>query len=493
MPAATITRPPYNVVQPGAYSAVNVSELTSAPTSTGPIPAFIGTAKGGLPTEALFFSAPGQLLAALRSGPVYDLARFALGANAPTVCVVRVGNSISQGKQELSGTTAGILVTLTSRDFGTWVNAITVTVEAGPVVRLAYVDELGNTFKESWDLTSLKSGEPTNEEIAKAINGQLYGYTASNFVTAVAGAGTGKLKTQSATALTGGTDGSTPAAGDWTNGLTALETQDVSIVVPATAEESVHAQVAEHCNIMSLANARKERTCLVGGLKGETVTKQKERIAALPFARTQLVYPGLFQYNAQGALTLYDPLYRAGMVAGMHCALPDVATSLTHKLTPEIAPEINLSTVQGGPIDQLLLAGVTPFAPAPGGGVWCVDSITGAREAAGVFRDFHKVRSADFVSRYLRVNLERKFTGSKALNGSMESIELQAAVLLKELQARQIIRAFKEPTVEAGPTTGAVVTSTNSYNLTAPVMLVDTNKFIFISVALQSPTTIPAG
>lgn len=492
MPVATITRPPYNVVQPGTYSAVNVSELTSPPTTTGPIPAIIGTAKGGIPNEPLFFIAPGQLLAALRSGPAYDLARFALGAGAPTVCVVRVGNSISQGKIELAGG-SGILVTLTSRDYGTWVNAITVAVEAGPIVKLSYTDELGNVFKESWNLSALKSGAPTNEEIANAINGKLYGFTASNFVTAVAGAGTGTLKAATATALTGGTDGSSPAGGDWTNGLAALETQDISIIAPATGEETVHAQVAEHCNVMSLSNARKERTCVIGGLKGETVTKQEERVAALPMARVQLVYPGMYAYNAKGELTLYDQFYRAGMVAGMHCALPDVATSLTHKLTPEISPEVNLSTVQGGPIDKLLLAGVTPFAPAPGGGVWCVDSITGSREAAGVFRDFHKVRSADFVSRYLRVNLERKYTGSKALNGSMESIELQAAVLLKELQARQIIRAFKEPTVEAGPTTGAVVTSTNSFNLTAPVMLVDTNKFIFITVALQSPTTIPAG
>jgi Phage tail sheath protein subtilisin-like domain len=489
-----VTRPPYNVVQPGAYSAVSVSELTSPSALAGqPIPAILGTAKGGKPNEPLYFQSPGQLLAALRSGIGYDGCRFALGAGPPQIAFVRVGNSITQGTLEMEAVTSGKAIKVTSLDYGTWVNAITMTVTAGPIVTLKYTDELGNVYKEIWNLTEVESGSPTNAKIAEAINGKLYGFTSSNFITAEAGVGTGGLKVVSATNLAGGTDGSAPASGDWTKGLEALENVQVSIVVPMTGEATIHAQVQEHCQVMSNPNTRHERTCVVGGVKGETAAQQITRMASLRSARTQLVYPGMEQYNSKGELSIYDPFYRAAMVAGMHCALPDVATSLTHALTPEVGVETPLSTVQGGPVDQLLLAGVTPFVRAPRSGVWCVDSLSGNNEPSGVFRDFHKTRSADYVARYLRYALETKYVGGKSLNGTRESIQIQTSILLKELLANQIIRAFNEPTVELGPPNSPIVTSGNSYNVTAPVMLVDTDKYIFITVALQSPTTIQTG
>lgn len=490
MPAATVTRPNFNVVQPGAYSAINASELASPAPNTGPVPAILGTATGGAPNTALFFTSPGILLAALRSGPAYDGARFAL-LRAPQVCVVRVGKNIKRATIELSGA-SGHLVTLTSNDYGTWVNSITVAVTTGPIVALRYTDALGNTFKEEWNFTGLESKEPTNAHIAEAINGQLYGYTASNYVTATAGLGTGALTLASATPLAGGTE-EAPEAANWTSGLEPLETQEVSIVIPMTSEESVHAQVAEHCNVMSSSNARHERTTVVGGASGETVTKTLERISALHSKRVQVACPGVYQYNAKGEVTLYPPFYRAAMYAGMHCGLTDVATSLTHKETPEIGPEVNYSTAQGAALDQLLLAGASPSAPQPGGGTYVVDSLSTSNEATGYFRDFHKTRSADYVAQYVRRELEAKYTGGKTLNGTGESIEITATQLLKELLSAQIIRAWRAPTVEPGPNTGPIVTSSNSYSVSLPVVLIDADKFIFITVGLQSPTSISTG
>src|SRR3977135_4220250 len=97
MPVDFVTRPPYNVVQPGAYSAVNASELTSPTGPVGPIPAILGTAKGGQPNTPLYFQAPGQLLAAIRGGIGYDGARFALGAGSPQIAFVRVGKPATPG------------------------------------------------------------------------------------------------------------------------------------------------------------------------------------------------------------------------------------------------------------------------------------------------------------------------------------------------------------------------------------------------------------
>jgi hypothetical protein len=491
MPTSLVARPNFNVVQPGAYSATSISELSTPAPNTGPIPAFLGTATGGKPNEALYFTSPSILLSVLRSGPAYDGARFALARGAQQVCVVRVGKKVEQGSIELAGA-SGELVKLTSIEYGSWVNAITVAVESGPIVVVKYTDTAGNIYRESWNFAGLESGSPTNAKIAEAINGKLYGYNASNFLTAEAKAGTGALKTASATALSGGGE-EAPEAGNWTEGLTALESQEVSIVIPMTSEESVHAQVEAHCEVMSAGNARKERACIVGGATGEAVKKTIERIESLRSKRVQVACPGVNEFNSKGEVTLYAPYYRAAIYAGMHCGLPDVATSLCHKETGEIGPEVAYSTVQGGSLDQLLLAGASPSAPQPGGGTWVVDSLSTTSEPAGYFRDFHKTRSADYVARFVRNELEAKYTGGKTLSSSAESIALTAGLLLKELQAAQIIRAFNEPSVEPGPTTGAVVTSSNSYIVGLPVMLIDADKFIFLEIALQSPTTIPTG
>jgi hypothetical protein len=497
MPADFQTRPNTNVVQPGAYSAVSTSELNTPAPNTGPIPAILGQATGGPPGEPLYFTSASTLLAVLRGGAAYDGARFAFTGGAQQVCVVRVGKKVTQGSIELAGAT-GELVKLTSIGYGTWVNGITVEVTTGPIVTLKYTDALGNVFKESWNFTSLESGSPTNPKIAEAINGKLYGYTASNFVTAEAKAGTGALKTAAAAALAGGEE-EAPEAAQWTSALEALETQDISVITPMTAEESVHAEVETHCINMSASNARHERTCIVGGATGESpaganqAKKTIERIASLHSARVQVACPGTYQLNAKGEQTLYPPFYRAALYAGMHCGLPDVATSLCHREVPEIAPEIAYSTVQGGPLDQLLLAGASPTAPKPGGGSYVVDSLSTSNEASGYFRDFHKTRSADYVARFVRKKLEAKFTGKKTLNGFEEAIEGQAEIALKELLSAQIIRAFNKPTAEPGPTTGAIVTSSNSMQVGLPVVLIDANKFIFLTVALQSPASAPIG
>lgn len=481
MPSDFTAKPPYSVVQPGAYSAVNASQVSAPAAGSGqPIPAIIGTALGGTPLKAGYYSSPGQLLQALRGGAAYDTARFMFDGGAPRVCVVRIGNSVTQAVLALAGS-GGTVVTLTANDYGSWANAIRITVAAGPIITLVYTDALGNTFTEKWDLTAVSS--LTVAQLAQAINGQLYGYNASNFVTAAAGAGTLPLTTLSNTALAGGTDGLSPVAGDWTNGLTVLETEPIDLIVPATGDATVHAQVQTHCQNLSLPNARRERVAVFGGVLGESVSNVVTRIAGLHSARSELVYPGIWDYNAQGQLTLYDPFYLAAKIAGMWAANPDVATSLIHELVPIQDVEVNLSTVQGGAIDQLLQAGVTPVAKADGGGFWVVDALTGYNQPDGVFRDMTKTRSADFVAQYARKALQTQFVGSKGLASSGSSITAAARKILDDLLTLQVIAAYQVPTVTRGPVAG-------SWNVGLPVMLIDTTKFIFITEQLLPSSTL---
>src|ERR1700694_1763434 len=156
MPVDFQTRPNTNVVQPGAYSAVNASELSSPALNAGAIPAIIGSATGGTPNEALYFSSPSPLAAVLRSGPAYDGARLAFAGGAQQVCVVRAGKAVTQAKIALAGA-SGNLVTLTSLGYGAWTTAITVAVEAGPIVVLKYTDSFGNVYKETWNFEKLEA------------------------------------------------------------------------------------------------------------------------------------------------------------------------------------------------------------------------------------------------------------------------------------------------------------------------------------------------
>jgi hypothetical protein len=478
MPDTTIN-PAINPLQPGAYSVIDASALIDAERPTlRPVPAIIGTCLGGKPNTPLYFRGPGPLKQALRGGIAYDVARFAFAGGAERVCVMRVGNAITQSTKNLAGAT-GNPITLTSIDYGSWTTGIKVAVAANNLVTITFTDTLGTTYTETFAC----GAGATVQDIADFINGKKYGVPASQFVTAATAAGTLPLSVLASTALAGGTDGLTPANGDWTTGLAALETEDVSIVVPATDNATIHALALAHANNMSVPQARKERTVLTGGIVAETPATALARMTgSLLDKRFQLVYPGMYEFDANGNLALYDPFYAAGKLAGLHCALEDPAYSLAHKTFPAIDIERRLSTIQGGDVDSLLAAGVTPIAPKPGGGFWIVDSLSGYR-TDDTFRDFHKIRSADFVAQYSRTILEGRFVGAKSLAGTIQSIQAVANQICADLQAQEIIRAFQTPVITPGA-------NTRTYNVSLPVMLVDATKFIFVTVALQPSSTV---
>lgn len=478
MPDTTIN-PAINPLQPGAYSAIDASALIDGERPTlRPVPAIIGVALGGKPNTPLYFRGPGPLRQALRGGAAYDAARFAFAGGAERVCVVRVGNSPTQATKSLAGAT-GTAINLTSIDYGTWNNSIQVTVAANNVVTITYTDALGTRLTETFNC----GASATLQDVADFINGKKYGTPASQFLTAAVGAGTMPLAVAAASAMSGGTDGLSPTNADWTTGLTALEAEDVSVLTPATGDATIHALVLAHANNMSTPQARKERTVVAGGVVAEAVATAAARMTGtLLDKRFQLVYPGMYEFDNAGELKLYDPFYAAAKVAGQHCSLEDPAFSLTHKTFPAIDMERKLSTIQGGDVDVLLAAGVTPIAPRAGGGFRIVDSLSGYRTDE-TFRDFHKIRSADYVAQYARTVLEGRFVGTKSLSGSIQSIQAVAEQVCSDLLAQEVIRASQTPVVTPGA-------NTRSYNVSLPVMLVDTTKFIFVTVALQPSSTV---
>lgn len=475
MPDAPV-RFPYAPVQPGAFSNIDTAALggTGLGSTAPPVVAIIGEAEGGEPEVPLTFANAQAAKSVLRDGPAYRLARLAFLGGAFRVVVVRVGTGILQSDLDLAGA-AGTPVTLTSIDHGAWTTGISVVVEANNKVTISYTNDRGITFTEVYPVGT----GATAAEVAAAINGEST-WAASQFVTATANAGTMPLAAAASAPLAGGSDGSGAVAGDWTAGLAALETEDVSIVVPATDDATVHAQVETHVDLMSAVDARRERTSLVGGPLGETVAQAIARAEALAAKRVQLVYPGGSLPSDTGLLTEYAPYELAALVAGAHCSLPDEATSLIHYRLPLVDIETRLSTVRDGDLDDLLRAGVTPFAPAPGGGFWIVDSLT-TQTADRDFLDFHKVRSTDACAKRLRERLENVFVGRKALNGTADEVRLEATSELTDQATAQLIRDFAAVTVAADQN------DPRKFLVTAPVVPVDSVKFVLITVALQPP------
>jgi hypothetical protein len=487
MPVDSLFRPPFSAVQPGAYSAVDASALQGGDQPTAPFLVIVGAAFGGQPNVLQRFRDPQALKNRLRSGAGYDCARFAMSAGANPIGFIRAGSTISQAVLVLQNAGATTVVTLTSLDYGAWTNNIKVTVAANNSITISYTDTAsGITYNEVYNL----GAGATNQNIADAINGKKLGYNASQYVSATVGAGAAPLSVLAQTPLAGGSDGTSSAlqAGDWTSALAALEGEALDMIVPATGDATVHAQVQTHCDSMSVPAARKERTCVTGGVLGENVATVTARMASLTSKRTQLVYPGIVDFDNAGVLRTWDPFYAAAKIAAMHVIQPDAATALIHQIVPVVDLEQvggkYLSTAPGSDVDSLLRANVTPLTPAPGGGVWVVDSLSGWT-SDDTWRDFHKTRSADVVQQRLRTRLESLYVGKKSLNNTSAAITDSANGILQGLKDETLIRDFAGVTVQQG-------VDARTYNVTAPVLLADATKFIYITVALQPASLLTA-
>jgi hypothetical protein len=170
--------------------------------------------------------------------------------------------------------------------------------------------------------------------------------------TRVAGAGAVPVNL-SWTYLAGGTD---PAVlvGDWTNAMTTLQTVDAQWVVPLSGDPAIHAAMDAHVQFMSHAG-RHERRALVGPPAGTLLSAVLLLPLALNSDRTAMVWPGYYDFNSAGVLTLYPPYMAAAVVAagfaGSNPGLPMTNKALTVR---------GLETVIRDPVDTdaLIQAGV---------------------------------------------------------------------------------------------------------------------------------------
>lgn len=483
---------PLSAVQPGAYSVLDVSAITQSRGQTKGLVGVLQASLGGKPNTPLNFFSQQDIRNVLRGGKLADAARLAFAGGSQPLVGVRIGTGVAQGTLSLTGAASGAL-TFTSLGYGSYVNAIKVLVAASNAVTITFTDSLtGVAYSESYKPQGSLTGNAALANIAAQVNGTISGVPKSSLVTAAASpTDAGPLATNGTGAqLTGGADNSTLTGTDWTTGLQALEPTSVDFVVVATDDATIHAQAVAHCLAMSTPTARKERRWIGGGVLGETVATVVTRATntAIATRRGQLVYPGAQLFDANGNVVMYDPSMVAAYVAGLKCALPDFATSLTHDLLPGvIGVEADLSSIPGGDLDTLLRANITPIARANPTGYWITEDVS-LEPSDPNWRDWIKQGSADRVAQRLRARLEGKFTGSKALNGTAGAIKLEAQAEGAAMLGEQLIRDYQPTNVSVVEQSG----NPGTFAVTVPVMLVGTTRFIGIVVALQPLNTTQA-
>lgn len=249
------------------------------------------------------------------------------------------------------------------------------------------------------------------------------------FVTATRGASAGAVPSNIAfTYLSGGSDGTTTTT-EWTNALVTLQRADVQWIVPLTSTAAIHAATDAHCALMAAFG--KERRCFVGGAAAQTQAEAMAAAKLLNSDRTAQCYPGYWDYNAAGTLTLYPSYMTAALIAaGFAGSNPGVAmTNKTFK-----ARGIETQVANPTETDEMIKAGVCVLEEA-NSGYRCVKSVSTWLKNTNYNRVEVSVGFAtDYTARSTREALQR-FIGEA---GSPRTLAL--AISTTETTLRELSR-----------------------------------------------------
>lgn len=153
--------------------------------------------------------------------------------------------------------------------------------------------------------------------------------SSEGFVTATRQASVGALPAVIGfTYLSGAVDG-TITNNDWQDAFDELQNIDVQWVTPISSSSSIHAMCDTHCAYMSNIG-RKERRAICGTASGTSDSDAITAAKALNSDRTSLVHLGVYDYDSNGDLSLFEPYILAAMIAGAFSG-SNPGTALTNK------------------------------------------------------------------------------------------------------------------------------------------------------------------
>lgn len=229
-----------------------------------------------------------------------------------------------------------------------------------------------------------------------------------------------------------------PVAMDWTNAFVSLQNVNPYFVVPMTDKATYHATALAHAQAMSLPAGKKERIALLGGALGETYSDAKQRASALNDKRAVLMWPGIQDYDSNGALVALPPYFLAAQLAGIMSSQADPAMPLTNKVLTLYGLEVNSSPAV---IDDLVNSGVFTIKNETGRGFVIVQSLTtwtGDQKFSR--RELSTVRAADTVMKMVR-DAVIPYVGSKSSIMLVQNLKAAALQQLSLAEMRGLIYA----------------------------------------------------
>lgn len=444
------------VIRPQVRVAVDDSGLTPTVLGAANVLMMFGPSAGGQPNTVLSFSSPADAAKVLRSGELLTAMQAAWNPSpelpgAGVIKCVRVNPAV-QGSITLKDAVPTNLMTLTSKDWGVYVNSIQVKVEAGSVSGKKITIQLASD-----NVTEVFDNLGTVAAAVAAINNATSG---SSLVTAALVL-EGTLATAAFASLTGGSDG-TITNTQWSNAFALIAGVNVAdVYCPVTGDASVHA-LLEAQNVI-VSNAKYPGLVVAGNVQGETTSVAVARQSAYASDdRMILCLFGIKQYDANGNVVIVDAYKSfAPQMAGLICGLP-IQRPPTFKVLSGLGLEYDLSQSD---LDLCEQSGVCVMENVPNRGLrivhgqttWTADLNPGHREIS-------VRRIANDISISLKQNLEA-FVGEAGTTYTIAAIKAKVVGLLTEMQNAGLITAgvdsngvaqpaFQEPVVSFNSATG---------------------------------------
>lgn len=259
----------------------------------------------------------------------------------------------------------------------------------------------------------------------------------------------GKVSNFDYTYLTGGAKGNAPTS--WSEYFDLVKKQYSDILVVLTSSESIHAEALAH--VQQMENRNQRQMLFVGGDRGETVERAKERASLLNSSRCVLAYPGIYHkayYLGERELPAY---FTAAMIAGR---VAGVAQSMPITFDKFNLISLGKDMLAGDPeVDDLITSGVCTLEKIKNGAIRVVQGITtyiGSNNT--LLREISVRRAADRTASRVEQTLSDTFVGKKGLSTTVSSVQTVVADTLDQdirtediIGYRNIVVTFKDTVI----------------------------------------------
>lgn len=244
------------------------------------------------------------------------------------------------------------------------------------------------------------------------------------------------------TNLTGGTNGDVPAS--WAEKLDLLYGEGIRIVVPLTADEAIHAEVATFIQNQS-NNERNPMVGFYGGRLGETVDEVISRALTLNTFRAVQCYPGIAIDSSGTYLPSY---FTAAQVAGRYAG-KTTGDPITLDSLAIVGVEKVLKSVE---VNRLIQAGVTVVEfnrQANTRGYRIAQGITTYQHDSNPsYRELSMVDVTDVLNTELNDWLEQRFAGGKGTVSTVSLIKNETQSFLDKKKSEEVIVDYDPNSVQ---------------------------------------------